>query len=51
MTPRSFGAHAERVERSADFPAAFARACAAGVPALIELKADPRQITPQGRLA
>jgi acetolactate synthase-1/2/3 large subunit len=48
---RAFGAHAERVERSADFPAAFTRACAAGVPALIELKADPRQITPQGRLA
>jgi acetolactate synthase-1/2/3 large subunit len=48
---RSFGVHAERVERSADFPAAFARALAAGVPALIELKVDPRQIAPQARLA
>ncbi|ATE62241.1 thiamine pyrophosphate-binding protein [Thauera sinica] len=47
---RAFGAHAERVERSADFPAAFARASEAGVPALIELCADPRQITPQARL-
>lgn len=48
---RAFGAHGERVERSVDFPAAFARAAAAGVPALIELRVDPRQITPQARLA
>ncbi|WP_024302497.1 thiamine pyrophosphate-binding protein [Pseudogulbenkiania sp. MAI-1] len=45
------GAHAELVERSEDFPAAFARATQAGRPALIELKVDPRQITPQARLA
>jgi acetolactate synthase-1/2/3 large subunit len=44
---RSFGAHAEAVERTEDFPAAFDRARAAGVAALIEIKADPRQITPQ----
>jgi acetolactate synthase-1/2/3 large subunit len=47
---RSFGAHAERVERSEDFPAAFQRAQHAGVAALIELRVDPRQITPQARL-
>jgi acetolactate synthase I/II/III large subunit len=44
---RSFGAYAERIERSDDFPAAFERAHRAGVPALLELKVDPRQITPQ----
>lgn len=47
---QSFGAHAERVERSEDFPAAFQRAQHAGVAALIELRVDPRQITPQARL-
>lgn len=34
---QAFGAYGERVERTADFPAAFARARAAGRPALIEL--------------
>lgn len=47
---KSFGAHAERVERSEDFPAAFQRAQGAGVAALIELRVDPRQITPLVRL-
>lgn len=47
---RSFGAHAELVENSADFPAAFERAQQAGVPALIELRMDRRQIGPQMRL-
>ncbi len=47
---RSFGAHAERVERTEDFPGAFERAQRAGVPALIELRTDPRQITPNNRL-
>ncbi|NBB12177.1 thiamine pyrophosphate-binding protein [Pseudomonas sp. SLFW] len=47
---QSFGAHAERVERSEDFPAAFQRAQKARVAALIELRVDPRQITPQARL-
>ncbi len=47
---RAFGAHAERVDRTEDFPAAFSRAAAAGVAALIELRVDPRQITPQARL-
>ena len=47
----SFGAHAERVESAEAFPAAFERACAAGRPALLELRTDPRQITPQSWLA
>lgn len=46
----AFGAFGERVERSEDFPAAFARAQASGTPALIELRMDPRQITPTLRL-
>ncbi|MFM0694390.1 thiamine pyrophosphate-binding protein [Paraburkholderia graminis] len=48
---KAFGAHAERVERTEDFPAAFERAQQAGVPALIELRTDPRQITPVSRLS
>jgi acetolactate synthase-1/2/3 large subunit len=48
---RAFGAHAERVERTADFAAAFDRARNAGVCALIELVTDPLQITPTNRLA
>ncbi|WP_144111867.1 thiamine pyrophosphate-binding protein [Paraburkholderia sp. BCC1886] len=47
---KSFGAHAERVERTEDFPAAFERAQQAGVAALIELRTDPLQITPIARL-
>jgi acetolactate synthase-1/2/3 large subunit len=48
---QSFGAHAERVESDAEFPAAFARARAAGKAAVIELCTDPLQIGPQSRLA
>lgn len=48
---RAFGAHAECVERTEDFPAAFERAQRAGTAALIELRTDPRQITPVARLA
>jgi acetolactate synthase-1/2/3 large subunit len=48
---QAFGAYGERVERTEDFPAAFARAQAAGRAALIELRTDPRQITPAARLA
>lgn len=47
---QSFGAHGELVERTEDFPAALQRARRAGVPALIELRTDPRQISPQARL-
>lgn len=47
---QSFGAYAELVESAEAFPGAFERACAAGRPALLELRTDPRQITPQGWL-
>lgn len=47
---QAFGAHAERVERAEDFPDAFRRAQAAQRPAVIELRTDPLQITPQMRL-
>lgn len=47
---QAFGAHGERVERTEDFAAAFQRARASGKPALIELRTDPRQITPVARL-
>jgi acetolactate synthase-1/2/3 large subunit len=47
---QSFGAHAERVETSAAFPDAFIRAQQANRPALLELRVDPNQITPQARL-
>lgn len=43
---RAFGAHGELVERTAEFPAAFERAVAAGGPALLELRVDPEAITP-----
>ena len=42
----SYGCHAQRVERDADFPAAFERALAADRPALIHLVCDPAAITP-----
>ncbi|MFG1347892.1 thiamine pyrophosphate-binding protein [Xanthobacter autotrophicus DSM 431] len=47
---RSFGAFAEKVERTDEFMPAFERAHASGRPALLELKTDPRQLTPQMRI-
>jgi acetolactate synthase-1/2/3 large subunit len=46
----AFGAYGEVVRRDDDFGAAFARAQASGLPALLELRTDPRQITPTARL-
>jgi acetolactate synthase-1/2/3 large subunit len=46
----SFGAHAERVERTEEFAPAFERALAAGRPALLHLLVDPEAITPQATL-
>jgi acetolactate synthase-1/2/3 large subunit len=43
---RSFGAWAVRVERTEDFPAAFAQARAAGGPALIHLRTSVEDIAP-----
>ena len=46
----SFGAYGELVESNEGFAAAFERARASGKPALLELRTDPRQITPGVRI-
>jgi acetolactate synthase-1/2/3 large subunit len=46
----SFGAYGELVDSADQFEAAFERARASGRPALLELRTDPRQITPAMRL-
>ena len=46
----SFGAYGELVESADAFAAAFDRARASGKPAVLELRTDPRQITPAMRL-
>ena len=47
---RAYGAYAEPVVRSEDFPAAFDRALAAGRSALLELRVDPEAISPRATL-
>jgi acetolactate synthase-1/2/3 large subunit len=47
---RSFGAHGELVEDTAQFAPALERAFAAGKPALIEIRIDPQAITPNTTL-
>lgn len=42
---RAYGGHGEVVERDADFPAAFERACESGRPAVIELRVDPAALS------
>jgi len=48
---RAYGAHGEVVEQTADFAPAFARALAAGKPALLELRIDPEALTPGASLS
>ena len=48
---RAYGAHAERVERTADFADAFERALASGKPSVLELPVDPERISPRVRLS
>lgn len=48
---RAYGAYGERLERDADFPAAFARAREARVPAVLHLAVDPEAITPAETLS
>ncbi|MBV9917105.1 MAG: thiamine pyrophosphate-binding protein [Solirubrobacterales bacterium] len=48
---RSYGAHAERVERDHEFAPALQRARDAGRPALIELITDPEALTPAASIA
>lgn len=47
---RAFGAHGALVERTEEFPAAFAVALAAARPALIELRTDPTILTPRSKV-
>jgi acetolactate synthase I/II/III large subunit len=47
----SFGALGQLVERTEEFPAALARALAHAGPALIELRTDPAQLSPDSRLS
>lgn len=47
---QAYGAFGERVERTADFPAALERAFAAGGPALLHLVVDPEALTPRQTL-
>ncbi len=42
---RSYRGHGETVERTQDFAAAFARAHASGLPAMIELRLDPEMLS------
>ncbi|MDW3219916.1 MAG: thiamine pyrophosphate-binding protein [Acidimicrobiales bacterium] len=48
---RAYGMHAERVDATADFPAAFGRAQASTTGALLHLRVDPDQLTPTQSIA
>src|SRR5690606_31506559 len=48
---KAFGGFGINVEKTADFPAAFAAAKASGKPSIIRLKVDPEAITPTMTLA
>ena len=48
---RSFGVHAERVERTQDFPAAFERCLQSDVASLVDIRLDPEQVTPTTTLS
>ncbi|MEG4643550.1 thiamine pyrophosphate-dependent enzyme [Paracoccus sp. APAP_BH8] len=51
MLAQSYGYHAERVETTGDFPAAFARARASRTGALLELNISPEALTPRQTLS
>ena len=48
---RAFGYHAERVETTAEFGPAFARAAESATGAVLELALDPEAITPRRTLS
>jgi len=50
LLAQAHGFHAERVETSADFPQAFARACAAPVGAVLDLVISAEALTPRASL-
>jgi acetolactate synthase-1/2/3 large subunit len=47
----AYGAYGERVERTADFEAAFERALESRRPAVLELTVDPERISPRVKLS
>jgi len=47
----AFGGHGETVSATAEFAPAYRRAVASGKPAVIELRADPEQITTRATIA
>lgn len=51
MLARAYGFHAERVERTADFPAALARALASPTGALLDLRIAAEALTPRQTLS
>lgn len=51
MLAKAYGYHAERVERTEDFPAAFARARASRSGAVLELNISPEALTPRQTLS
>ncbi len=48
---QSFGAYGELVEHTDDFPGAFERARAAGVPAVLDLRVDPEALSTRATLS
>ena len=44
---KAYGGYGATVERDEDFPAAFANARQAGLPAMLDLKIDPRALSPR----
>ncbi len=44
---KAYGGYGATVERDEDFPAAFAKARQAGLPAMLDLKIDPRALSPR----
>lgn len=48
---RAYGFHAERVERTEDFAAAFGRALASGTGAVLDLNISPEALTPRQSLS
>lgn len=51
MLARAYGYHAERVGRTEDFPAAFARALASDSGAVLDLDISPEALTPRQTLS
>ena len=48
---KAYGMHAERVENTDDFPAAFARARASATGAVLDLVISPEALTPRQTLS